>query len=1375
MRVLGYSRALADTQALGTEEADGKIHSDTGEELAIVGTSSLIRDGGFSAGAESGPAGAGGSVVRSSGSSLAGPGAEAAATRLVADRLFELTIKFVGTVGVSILRFRGQNAPFSLLAPSFGALFSGIVTDGDNGPGSAGRVGKPNSLQRRAVYGSFELENVTKALPLEYRVAGRDRDNNIVCEEMKGKVEAGILARLQNLTKGSVELILLAEGTGTLPPASRRRLRFCVLFHAFQGVFQREIIVENLSSPGLKIGTSAGAAAATSLALSYAVRLFVDDGSVGLNTLRLMNNSAATTLLVSQPRSSSKSPINVTQTSVILVHETTAQHQERLADENGNSLPSLETLALPFVVNVAPSVAACSPSAHEGYPTDALVSTVAGVTTMKDQTRKKGGIPNLTRFRILAVMTENVEANASSTYDNFDKMHDIEEFEGSRSANDNGSEETHAHQRRDRSGEKWGGKLSTAGDNALRAGLADNNQCPENEERGGVVIHLTNVLDRTVFLAPYSNLPLIVKAVAGEGWSTGRGEASARLYECESSDFLKEDGRRKFESLEIDGELAVTNKSATAARQGVLTEGVQEEVNPGSLARCGPALTLAPKGTVTMRLSIRTGDLTESLPTASVESGQAVPFDGMVALARIGDASPMMQGAREIEHGERLIEKMTFPKRVDCAGVNIFSRTATDPRLVKLVRVVGTYCRPRFEVVGPIVVDLGNVGHTASKRGQRRFEVRLRNLCDTSLAVRILGLSPELELISEGDGRGSTRGDKAVATQPDLGHRRGRKNDSVSSINGEALTARGHGSVGWPRKTMAGERHASKVWIPARGEATLVFQLRLSRRKQSWAGPQTFEMRLVNMVDPSAEDFRVTVLARVVTQLVSIIGLDEAPPSPTLARLLSPGIPNLSASSIFRRSRSSSLDGFGSFGTNEGGSVRLAPPLAIPPLRGAAGRCSGSFQVKNVSGERVSVTLRVVPAPEVARVLSLGASLQQQDSSAGVYASAGADGRPSPSVALLPGDLLDVQTECLAQPGARLSPDLLQITSHTADVAPITLPQGGAKEARSDWAQNVRLVGTVLVEIALEDNAGDPDGLADGGSAEGEGVLIESVALVGSLVPGPTFGLSRTSVTVALRPPDSGGGGGGGHSDGTHPYNPEGPASFFVESCFSKSLGPVRFKLSGGGRLHLARGVRVPAAEDEGGGRRRPARVVKVVTVVAEPSRGTVSANGRREVFVKLIAAEKEEDDGLGAESGGVGGGGREQRHESGAMKVQENAVTTWGSSFGDDIGEEQNQCGLFVSIMDAGHPGYPPQVVMVHVEVPAVISECEDPWAGALGFGAFGSAGGIGDGPAGMLAVSETPPRGSYGFSSQDTADALARMSPDGSSGQTISLPMSR
>lgn len=1344
----------------------------------------------------------------SSGSPLIGPAtAETVAARLAADRLFELTIKFVGTVGVSILRLRGQDARFSLLSLKSGTAASGAGGTGDRGWGrevAVGAVGPGGAgcSARRVVYGSLELENVTKALPLTYRVTvgrgcrGSETTGAVRCEE-RGSQDAGrasdgevVLACLRDLPRGRAELVLLDKAEGTLPLASRRRLRFCVLFHAFQGVFQREITVENTSSSGRNDGERPRQKAVFPRPppLTHKVRVFVDDGAVLMSTAAALpapdTASTAVAHRVSRPQLSFGAGLDGEETALAIGHDTpvavaavaaAAAHEERLTDEDGNSLPSLETLTLPFTVNVAPSVASS---------TSASASATAGSGGGGGDTETGNG-GSVSCFRVLPVVSMRGSADACDaagcTYSEIDEMVEIEEDADAGSGTIKEGEETAE------GGERpWSGgeskELSPAGayysghDGGASQGVQ---LCQEAEEGcpNGVVFRLTNVLDRPVVVAPYSDLPLLVKLVGIEGGADDDKDSScAGLFMFENSSVgsggEEDEGLRRRRSISDceapsnggrdggGGEHSIISSAAALCEEKNIRRG------GGSLVRCGPAMTIAPDATAVVRLGIRAGALTE-LPTATVERGEGVTFDGVVALARVGNAaSSARQGGSERDRAvtggrrSRDREEAFLPERLDYSDATVCD--AADPTLVKLLRAVGRYCRPRFEVAGSTVVDLGNVGHTASKRGRRRFEVRLRSLCDTAVPVGMVDISPELEVVTEvrqGDQPplGDAVVDKFVVPRRKAGLHtsssgsRGGNGDASARADGSYAGGGGGGGAGWTKWRAADGGRAGAVWVPARGEITLVFQLRLSRRRQSWAGSQAFGIRLINLADPSAEEVAIEVLARVVTQLVSIIGLDEVPPSPICLRLLSPGTPTLSGPFIRRRARSSSLEAFGSFGSPEGGSVRLAP-LAIPPLRGAAGRCGGSFQLRNVSGEPVSVTIRATPAPEVAGVLSLGASLQQQDSSTGVYASAGADGRPSPSVALLPGDLLDVQAECLALPGALLPPELLPLPPSPG--ADAFAAGGSAREETLEWGQQLRLMGTVQVEIALEDRAGgggdNPDGLA-----EGEGVLIESVALVGSLVPGPTFGLSRTSVTLALRPPESGGGGGGGHGDGTHPYDPEGPASFFVES-FSQSLGPVRFKLVGGGRLHLARGVRVPAAEDEGGGRRRPARVVKVVTAVAEPPRGTVSANGRRAVVVRLTAADQGEEEDAEEDEAGRGGNSEEKHRIRGGdgtelgKSAAAPAAAVDGDG-GDDVDAHcgQDERGLFVSIVDADHPGYPAQVVYVHVDVPDTIADREDTQTaeGVLGFSVPGT----------MMLDGETPPdvceglrhEGSYGLSS--------------------------
>ncbi|CAM9221770.1 unnamed protein product [Scytosiphon promiscuus] len=1393
VRVMGHSRPLSGATEDSERGSRSGSRSDTNEEQPVAAgslppstsQSSAAGEGSPSAAvADAAESGGGASSAEGTARPLASPtsglGPEAVATRrLAADRLFELTIKFVGTVGVSILRLRRHDSAFSLLTLADGGTSSSDtgrkwelprtiaadseIDEADTASGTSsvvpsaaplwgrGRKGTPASLPgARILYGSVELENVTKALPLVYRLchgsgARRCEDIVILHEQEAGydidraMEEDRIAARLARLPVGSAELVMLASDTGTLPPATKKCLRFCVLLNGFQGVFQRDIAMENISARG----RDGDASPRKADKLSHPVRLFVDDGAISVSKApspEKLSPGLVPPHLNARVPSGSAADLTEIRTMGALLYDSSTRQEAQLVDESGHGLPPLETLSLPFVIAVA------SP-----YSTDAVGHVRA-------------------------------ESFASSLFSGFSGDED------GRSPGSTRPEMHEIEEQRDDTEPPQGGQ--------------------HYAEPGELVFQVTNVLNRCVILAPYSDLPFAMKASVVEGGGVTdedeeddeeevmADDATEGIFEFESisakSDHGEQDtcggggsgGPGQNEIVDDGGSAAASgacdNIATVSSFRAEPGEGTgvaeREDLWRGlRLMRCGPPMSLPARATAIVRLRLRTGALTHSLPTAAVESGQAVEFEGMVALARIGVEYASVDGGRFGRETEALV----VPEEVLCSGGvapadgkeggNPSSATEA-PSLVKLLRTVGTFCRPRFEVVGSANVDLGKVGHTISRRGRRRFEVRLRSLCDTAVPVGMVGISPELEVVTEVEGGGD--GKRGAAVYKALVPRRSvtlRRSSSAASY-GDSLSARGDcssypgggsssgsgggGSGGFVPSSLRERSRASNaaaavdggctdvVWVPARGEATLVVQLRLSRRRQSWAGPQAFRISLVNLADPYADEVAVSVTARVVTQLVSIIGLDEAPPSPISQRLYSPGTPTplqLGSSALRRRARSSSIEAFGSFGTPEGGSLRLSP-LAIPPLRGATGRCARTFQVKNVSGETVAVTLGVTPATEVAEVLSLGASLQQQDASTGVYASVGSDGRSSPSVALLPGDVLDVQAECLALPGARLPPDLLPPPDPTLAEAERMAAQAAAawvsRDPMVDWGQHIRLLGMLRVEIALEERAGDADlmGLVDGtgasasGNGQEEGVLVETVALVGSLVPGPAFGLSRTSVTVTLRPPESGGGGGGGRKDGKHPYDPEGPASFFVES-FLQSLGPVRLKFKGGGRLFLGRGVRVPAAEDEGGGRRRPARVVRLVTAAVEPSRVVVSTNRRREVAVKLVAAE----DGVeGDDDDGSAGGALEHQAE--------------------------DESDLFVSITDADYPGYPPQVVSVQVEVPAdaMISDGEE-GGGILPGTGIGS-----EGPIHLLPGGEAVPGGNYGLSNGDIVDVPVQMAAE-------------
>lgn len=1405
MRILGHSRALADattTSPVRDDEASTKTTLEAGEEA--VAAEAATAAGGVSTSV--GARGPGSNVevavgMQSVGSPVSGAAAGAITDNAVvqrppADRLFELTIKFVGTVGVSILRLRGHDAPFHLLPANNPRVVSqGLVASGTlRCAGDSMTCPVMNGAeQRRVVYGSLDLENMTKALPLEYRVArgryteaiggdvgGGDGDcrGGIVCME-----EASALARLHTLPTGSAELVMLSGGTGTLPPASRGRLRFCILFHAFQGIFQRELAVENLSSSGRggedgggasrAVVEGAGAEMAATMPvgrpLYHLVRLFVDDGAVSVLTMPpsetgFAPSGSSVVRLATGSTTAVKNTSSASGTVALPGHGVTSE--EGLTDAVGNALNLLDTLSLPVTVAVSSHSAGRSESSMEAP----CCASCASGEHHEDEERS---VPSLRYFRVLPrVAAQGVSDTGSPSSAEPDEMLE-EEDEDEEGGGGKGLRAKQIMGRLD-SERQWSGgepfEMSPA-QVPLRASGIDESPVEEAEEPGVLEFAVTNRLSKPLVVVPYSNLPLLATPVERRRNYFDDGMVTRPLLSDISRTW--EDGGRRHNSFGDITSLAITGDdehTTKIAARGIPRGHKTQQQQQRMLSRCGPPVTLAANSTRRFRLGIRPGALTGPLPVTAIGNGKALPFDGFVALARM-DGLLMRRGAsceglqqRHRYETEMLPERVDFsvPSTNDLPPSSGGVRSPAPPPLVKLMRAVGTYCQPRFEVAGDAVVDLGNVGHTVSKRGRRRFEVRLRSLCDMPMPVGMAGLSSELELIDKNEGIEEQVAAGGISDNVPRRKTGGAVNTGGGSSGGGGISRADNSYVGmssaptgWRRKWCAPEGGQNIIaWIPVREEVVLTFQLRLSRRRQSWAGAQKFAIRLANLADPRAEDIAVAVHARVVTHLVSILGLDEPPPSPMLLRLVSPETPNylgppaMKKASIDSPAPSPALGGLGSFGAPSGGSVRLTP-LAIPPLRGTGGRCTGSFQVRNVSDETVSVMLRVAPAQEVAGVLSLGASLQQHNSSTGVYVSAGADGRPSRSVALLPGDIVDAQVECLALPGARLPPELLPPSFEYTDVAVgSSLKQGSWRSGRAqDWGLDTRLMGTVRVEIALEgkESRGLSDELAGGGPGsvgQGEDILIESVALLGSLVPGPTFGLSQTSVTVTLRAPESGGGGGGGDGDGTGPFDQEGPASFFVES-FSQSLGPVRYKLACGGRLRLERSVRVAAAEDEGGGRRRPARVVEAVTVVAEPSRGTVSANGKREIVVRLAAAPEQEDDELGGDLGQLAEDGDDDDKLSGR---EIDPVGGW------DDGGAHVRGSLFVSITDSDHPGYPPQLVTVRVEVPPALPEAifvprtDVP-------GVFGASGGA-------AVVGEMGP-GTYGLSNDITVagDESVRM----------------
>ncbi|CAN0038660.1 unnamed protein product, partial [Phaeothamnion confervicola] len=159
------------------------------------------------------------------------------------DKLFELTVKFVGTAGVSILKARP-------LASRFTAIEGSRSTP-------------------RVVFGSLVLENKTQALPLDYRFALQ------ACGPVKE-----VSRRLSGMRPGSAQLLVLAAEQGRLSPAgtdgSTVAVRYCCIFKRFFGLFRHTILIENLSSP---ISDGARRAAA----VAHTVRVFVDDGTMRID------------------------------------------------------------------------------------------------------------------------------------------------------------------------------------------------------------------------------------------------------------------------------------------------------------------------------------------------------------------------------------------------------------------------------------------------------------------------------------------------------------------------------------------------------------------------------------------------------------------------------------------------------------------------------------------------------------------------------------------------------------------------------------------------------------------------------------------------------------------------------------------------------------------------------------------------------------------------------------------------------------------------------------------------------------------------------------------------------------------------------------
>ncbi|CAM9517565.1 unnamed protein product, partial [Pylaiella littoralis] len=234
-------------------------------------------------------------------------------------------------------------------------------------------------------------------------------------------------------------LVVLADGTGTLPPASKKCLRFCVLFNGYQGVFQRDVTVENMSS-----GCRDRAGATEAEKLSHPVRLFVDDGAVLVSAgPRPETSSAADSApSLSKPYLSPGSGVDTTDTQAAVVVasglKSPAQNGEaQLLDETGRALPSLETLSMPFVVAVAPyrvydasaSVSTSAASAAEALVSDGSFSLSPGFYGDEYRRHRDSLRPEASRFCILPVVVRRDDAGGTTTgcYDDLGEMHEIEE------------------------------------------------------------------------------------------------------------------------------------------------------------------------------------------------------------------------------------------------------------------------------------------------------------------------------------------------------------------------------------------------------------------------------------------------------------------------------------------------------------------------------------------------------------------------------------------------------------------------------------------------------------------------------------------------------------------------------------------------------------------------------------------------------------------------------------------------------------------------------------------------------------------------------------------------------------------------------------
>ncbi|CAM9585994.1 unnamed protein product, partial [Choristocarpus tenellus] len=1279
VRVLGHNKSLKDIRrkedekqatkagdggnnGLGHKGEAGTTVSATGPlGVATTATMMATRTSGIDGGVGGRGSGEGG------GREYGAVDVETLVSRMVPEKLFELTVKFVGTVGVSILRVHPLESRFSLLLPAptptpsnrsqgqcgGSSLHVSGVRQAAQGPGAWGKEGeevggdmsvggtKGNSGRiRRTIFGSLELENATKSLPLEYRLVSGQLCHRGIATAMK---------RLESLPMGGVELVILGEEGGTLAPSGSICIRFCILLHAFRGVFRQAIRVENLSTPERDMA----------LPLEHIVQVFSDDGEVVLHKgisdeeerREALPRLNATKLCSPSPDLSTPGGGGGMKHGINIDPATTANSAGVLFREDGDPLPGLE--AVSFSWHVAISTAHLSTSAPAVGDTD-----LANIWGDGDSGRSCGGdgvrefssSPQpptaLRRFRILAPpavsLLPPLNLSVNGTQKELEEAGDFPIWEGVGEAR--GSAEGQGHGKRKdkvRNVSPLGSQPQVLSTAAASAAIEVGEEVEGGVERGEG--------------RPVSSTNEDVSGVEG-AQKAGREVVGLLGVVCGASDRL---------FGHIGGEA-----TRQAIHQGEEGRSVRDDSRSGLeciLKRCGPMLKLPPGGSTRFRVAIQPGAFTAPLLSKDVTRGEAIPFDGIVAFARHRagvaawkagqgadkDVATSRQGGDvtmeaimagdekgEDEEGQGGNGSLSPPPFLDfchCGAPGNWTKNTKEGagtgngsgyQLVKMVKVSGEYCHPTISVAGPTVVDLGKVGHTASKHAHQLFEVKVENLCSMWVPVGLKGLPKELELLPEPALESTLKGSSTISHHSPMGsvdHRDQQRQGGANIQQGGSrgvITQEANSNVDrtTPKHAVLlggqkrqGEGGARVVWIPPWGVAVMAFRLQLPWRVQSWAGDQSFGFGVTNLADPSALPIAVDVRVHVVTQLISLLGLP--PPAPlALLSSVSPDINTLHGSSSnlgemlqVPESKSAGIEN-GASTMAAAGCVRL-PSLVVPPLPGSAGQCKSSFSIKNTQATgAVSVCLTVSPAPSTEGVLSLAASLFPEETSGMGGGRGGEEGGVSHAL-LLPGEVMVVRVKCNTLFSSRLTSELL-LASKPGDGWGSSSPEsGGAGETsagsgvgkrpvsmtpNSTWIGALHLHVSEIpgdVEGGMGPRVGSTSGKSGGSSGDrgwghdvrnqegkraSKGLLTESVAVIGSLVPGPTFRLSRSVVELMLQP---GGSGGGGGSIGVvvvrRPLDhSEHPESFFVENI--TSVGPVRFRLRCIGATLVAGGVRLP-------------------------------------------------------------------------------------------------------------------------------------------------------------------------------------------------------